>query len=509
MPENDMDADFLELVKIHKSYRATLVNYIKMDYSPAAYVRITELAGESLKLSSKLERAAMNYRKEAMAATERIADLELELQRRNNELKAAMKITNQNSDESIQENDQSASPPSGEARSEAARKRGAPIGHRGNSRSIPEQVDSEEVVPPPETCTCGCSNIIMEETFDEKYIEDIVPVTKFVTRVKYQRGRCAACGKVVRNPKATAGPPTGIGPHFSTLLTFLRQSGLTYGQLEKICKGLNFPISRSGLLGIVNRTTDTMEWVYDIIGLQLRSEKVLNIDETSWKVNGIPWYIWVFCNDRLAYFHAIKSRASKVLEDVLGHDFDGIGICDFYAAYNVLKKTQRCLGHLLKDIKKERMVLRGSEILIKFDGMIKEFIRRGLDINQMSNGQEKQQAADKLRKYLDKIIALKPERGRMQTLLKRIKKYKEDIFRFVENAQVDYHNNRAERQLRPNVISRKMSFGSNTEEGAKRICILNSVIETCKLQKLDPIEFIKTIIMNPEFQIKLILQLQA
>ena len=97
----------------------------------------------------------------------------------------------------------------------------------------------------------------------------------------------------------------------------------------------------------------------------------------------------------------------------------------------------------------------------------------------------------------------------MQTLLKRIKKYKDDIFRFVENAQVDYHNNRAERQLRPNVISRKMSFGSNTEEGAKRICILNSVIETCKLQKLDPIEFIKTIIMNPEFQIKLILQLQA
>lgn len=155
------------------------------------------------------------------------------------------------------------------------------------------------------------------------------------------------------------------------------------------------------------------------------------------------------------------------------------------------------------------MVLRGSEILKKFDCMVKEFIRSGLDINQMPKGQEKQQAADKLRKYLDRIIALKPERGRMQTLLKRIKKYKDDIFRFVENAQVDYHNNRAERQLRPNVISRKMSFGSNTEEGAKRICILNSVIETCKLQKLDPIEFIKTIIMNPEFQIKLILQLQA
>ncbi len=66
--------------------------------------------------------------------------------------------------------------------------------------------------------------------------------------------------------------------------------------------------------------------------------------------------------------------------------------------------------------------------------------------------------------------------------------------RFVENPDVDYHNNRSERQLRPIVISRKMSFGSDTPEGARRNCVLHSVIETCKLQNVRPIDFIEKII---------------
>jgi transposase len=89
----------------------------------------------------------------------------------------------------------------------------------------------------------------------------------------------------------------------------------------------------------------------------------------------------------------------------------------------------------------------------------------------------------------------------MGTLIKRIIKYRDEIFRFVENEEVEYHNNRAERQIRPTVISRKMSFGSHTADGAKRNCILHSIIETCKSQDVDPIEFIRNIMMNPDYKI--------
>jgi len=60
------------------------------------------------------------------------------------------------------------------------------------------------------------------------------------------------------------------------------------------------------------------------------------------------------------------------------------------------------------------------------------------------------------------------------TLQKRIEKYRDDLIRFVTHPDVEFHNNRAERQLRPMVIGRKVSFGSNTHRGALRHCILKA-----------------------------------
>jgi hypothetical protein len=47
----------------------------------------------------------------------------------------------------------------------------------------------------------------------------------------------------------------------------------------------------------------------------------------------------------------------------------------------------------------------------------------------------------------------------------------------------EFHNNRAERQLRPIVIFRKLSFGNRTDAGAHRFAALASVIETARLHK--------------------------
>ena len=105
--------------------------------------------------------------------------------------------------------------------------------------------------------------------------------------------------------------------------------------------------------GIVNRVTDRLKPYYKTLEEALKIQEIVHADETSWKVNSIPWYIWCFCNKKLAYFYPIKSRASQVVKDILGEDFEGIVVCDFYAAYNCIEKTQRCLVHLLRDISDE------------------------------------------------------------------------------------------------------------------------------------------------------------
>ena len=57
--------------------------------------------------------------------------------------------------------------------------------------------------------------------------------------------------------------------------------------------------------------------------------------------------------------------------------------------------------------------------------------------------------------------------------------------------RVPADNNRAERELRPTVIARKVSFGSQSEAGAKTREVLMSVMQTLKKRVNDPIREFK------------------
>ena len=372
------------------------------------------------------------------------------------------------------------------------RKRGAPKGHRGRSRPVPAKIDFTEMIPPPGTCACGSHHIDPIDAFDSKYIEDIPPVSRIVTHLRYQRGRCSRCGKEVRHDEAMRGPPAVIGPNLAVHLTLMNQMGTTFRKLSVFSsRVLGAELSPSGVLGLVNRVGISLDGSYENLREALRQQAVLNGDETGWKVMGKSGYIWCFCNKHMAFFHPDHSRGAAVIEDILGKDFNGIVICDFYAAYNCLDKTQRCLVHLLRDIKKERDVLRSSKLLEQFEAEVKAFIEKGLQIQSMDDGPAKEREVRKMEQRLIRLTTMPVTKGKAITLQKRINKYRDDLIRFVTHPDVEFHNNRAERQLRPMVISRKISFGSNTQRGALRHCVINSIVETCKLQGLDPIDFMR------------------
>ena len=86
---------------------------------------------------------------------------------------------------------------------------------------------------------------------------------------------------------------------------------------------------------------------------------------------------------------------------------------------------------------------------------------------------------------------MKLPEGKPTTLAKRISKHHKDLIRYLTEPGVEYHNNRAERQLRPLVVARKNSYGSNTHLGAERNCIINTVIETCRLNNIKPVDWLK------------------
>ena len=80
----------------------------------------------------------------------------------------------------------------------------------------------------------------------------------------------------------------------------------------------------------------------------------MNADETGWRVNGHNHWRWVFSSKDAPLYHLEESRGGKVVTNILGPKYQGVLGCDFYAAYNELeaRAKQRCLGHLLAEIKK-------------------------------------------------------------------------------------------------------------------------------------------------------------
>ena len=75
----------------------------------------------------------------------------------------------------------------------------------------------------------------------------------------------------------------------------------------------------------------------------------------------------------------------------------------------------------------------------------------------------------------------------------------EDLFRFVDNPQIDSTNNRAERGLRHAVVIRKISNGSRSENGAEITGRLLSVLQTAKLQSRDYISFMNILCFKMMF----------
>ena len=379
------------------------------------------------------------------------------------------------------------------------KKRGAPVGHKGASRPVPkpEDVTETRTIPPPSRCACGCDQILALDEFDDLYIEDIPPILRHYIRLRHQRGQCGRCGGKLRHDAAVAGQPVVIGPNLSILLSVMRQAGLTYRRLAGLSTDLfGIPLTAAGTLGIVSRTTESLRPCYEEIEAVLRDQNVLNIDETGWKINFATAYIWCLCNPRLAWFHPNTSRAGNVIKAILGEDFAGTVICDFYGGYNFFKNLQRCLVHFLRDLHTERKIMPGSQPLERFETAVKTMIEHGLEISGLANGSQKEGRLTKLRGELEAIIRMTVPAGKPRTLQKRLERHQDEILTFARTPEVEYHNNRGERQLRPQVVNRKNSFGSASLLGALHTCMLNSVVETCRLNSKKPVEFIRNILAS-------------
>jgi FtsZ-binding cell division protein ZapB len=376
-------------------------------------------------------------------------------------------------------------------------KRGAPCGHRGNSRRRPEEISEFIDIYPDKCDRCGGQVNGYPNTFDQHVIEDI-EIKKRVTCYRFHCGYCRHCQKVVYPKKENIPANDRIGSEARAVGGYLRHLGLTYRKTASIFKGIfGLELTHPSFMAFNTEQAQNGLSVYEGIKQSIRHSPCVNADETGWRVNGQNHWLWVFTNKDTAFYLIDKSRGSKVVSNVLSEKYEGVLTTDFYSSYNKLKAQakQRCLAHLLREIKEveEREKLAPDSIDGRFCEELKTVFKQTIDVwNEYREGtkilqdlvREKGQAVSRLVELLLSPIKHKDTRR----LRRRIIKHNQELFTFLDNPVVEPTNNRAERQLRPLVIMRKVTFGNRSAVGALNQAVLTSIIQTGVLNGIEPLD---------------------
>ena len=161
--------------------------------------------------------------------------------------------------------------------------------------------------------------------------------------------------------------------------------------------------------------------------------------------------------------------------------------------YDAVKcRQQKCWAHLIRDINDdlrkspfdsefENFVLVLRDLLIPIFDTVEKFGLKKRNLNKFRKNVEKY--------YDTNINGISYKSDIAKKYQKRLYRYRENLFVFLEYDGIPWNNNMAERALRHFAVQRKIS-GSFFESGIKDYLILLGVTQTCRFQNKPLLEFL-------------------
>lgn len=239
----------------------------------------------------------------------------------------------------------------------------------------------------------------------------------------------------------------------------------------------------------------------------IRGSPVVNADETSHREDGVNSYTWGYSTKTERFFLYGRGRDANQVKEVLGDEFVGVLVTDYYAGYNCHDGAhQRCWAHLLRDVEKMVKVHDDTKGLTEIQNQIKDLFEEGklIQISQLET-KKKQECRRGLENRLLRIVEPHLDKTQKQhpfhTLAKRIDKYLDEHFTFVLDPNIPATNNAAERAVRHGVIARKISGGTRSKAGTRTKEILASLFGTWHVRGLNPLEECHKLLTDPNYSI--------
>jgi transposase len=258
---------------------------------------------------------------------------------------------------------------------------------------------------------------------------------------------------------------------------------------------LNIPASPAWVVKIQHVVSEAVSGPYEQLRGSLAEERQLFVDESPTKEKNEKAWLWVAVAPLFAVFGIFPNRSRDSLVSLVG-DYKGIILnCDRAKMYLDGRRLQWCWAHLKRDFQKQ---------IDSSDGQVR---RLGLDLMRQHRKlfeYWRQYKAGKL-KWATFQSYCRPIREEVRRLLLRGKfsgnaklvgfceelyERREHLWTFTREQGIEPTNNTAERALRPAVIYRKLSFGTQSAAGSRYLERILSVSETCRLQNRSAYQYL-------------------
>lgn len=387
------------------------------------------------------------------------------------------------------------------AKKPTGRKRGAQIGHKGHGRKLLDsQAVDDRIEYRPSVCTHCQASLEHQpaELVGRHQVAELPPRVVKITEHQSFACRCGVCGTINRALIPDAVRASSIGPRLSGAIGLL--SAWVHGSRRAIrgvvSQVLGCPIALGSISAREAELSKALEGPYAQLAKEVSGSKVKYVDETGWYQKGSQRWLFAAITARAALFSIEKTHARGSLRTLLRGKLRGVFCTDRAGIYDLLKLSQRglCWAHLKRDFVRcmerggasEAVGEKGLAVCKQVFGAWREF--RDKKISR----QELAQKIDPLRQRMHRLLEHGAALGIAKTsgLCRSLLKREEALWNWAKVPGLEPTNNLAERMLRPAVIWRKKSFGSDSRGGSTFVERMLSVIQTIKLRKANLLEYL-------------------
>jgi transposase len=388
------------------------------------------------------------------------------------------------------------------------RRRGGQVGHAPQQRAAfqPDEIDAVQLHQHESCPQCGGPVVQLDTPADVVQQIELVAKPTLVTEHRSCTCRCGKCQKDFTQPIPPEVAAAGtFGPRLTAFVAYLKGScHASYGTIQQLLQETcGTAIARGTLVNLCQKVSRSLQPSYDALLKQVPKQDSLHIDETSHHENGKLFWTWVFRAPQFTLFHIDPTRSAKVLDQILGTEFCGTLLADYYSAYRHYLRVQPradaqfCLGHLIRDVKfldklpepADRQF--GQELLGELKTLFQLWHSRPLTADEAENKTFRATLIAQGQQLERVAIERAPETKAACRLARRFRKHAAQYLRFTQVPNLEPTNNAAEQAIRYVVIDRRVTQGTRSERGRTWCQRIWTTIATCRQHGRDLLSFLE------------------